>query len=80
MSAILIDTPRLILRELTLDDAPFILELVNDPAWLRYIGDRGVRTLDDARAYLRNGPLASYARWGFGLWAVTMKGSGPFQM
>jgi RimJ/RimL family protein N-acetyltransferase len=75
MSATLIDTPRLALRELALDDAPFILELVNDPAWLRYIGDRGVRTLDDARAYLRNGPLASYARWGFGLWAVVGKES-----
>lgn len=64
---------RLTLRPFKLDDAPFILELLNDPDWLRYIGDRGVRTLDDARAYLQNGPLASYARHGFGLLMVELK-------
>lgn len=66
---------RLTLRPFTLDDAPFILELLNDPDWLRYIGDRGVRSLDDARAYLQNGPIASYARHGFGLMMVELKGS-----
>lgn len=76
MSAALITTPRLALREFTRDDAPFILELVNDPDWLRYIGDRGVRTLDDARDYLERGPIASYARHGFGLWAVARQESG----
>jgi len=69
-------TERLILRRLTLDDAEFVLELVNDPDWLRYIGDRGVRTLDDARAYLLGGPLAMYERFGFGLYCVALGESG----
>lgn len=69
-----LETPRLTLRELTLADAPFILALLNEPSWLRYIGDRGVRTLADAENYLRNGPLASYAAHGFGLWLVVRKG------
>ena len=60
--AIVLETERLILRRLTVDDAPFILELLNDPAWLRFIGDKGVRTLDDARDYLRKGPIAMYER------------------
>jgi RimJ/RimL family protein N-acetyltransferase len=70
-----LETPRLILRRFTLDDAPFILELVNDPAWLEHIGDRNVRTLEDARAYLTKGTLAMYEREGFGMLAVTLKDS-----
>ena len=62
-----IQSERLTLRALRADDAPFILELVNDPAWLRHIGDKGVHTLDDARAYIANGPVASHARHDFGL-------------
>jgi [ribosomal protein S5]-alanine N-acetyltransferase len=65
-----LDTERLALRQFDLDDAPFVLRLLNEPAFLQHIGDRGVRTLDDARRYLREGPLASYARHGFGLWCV----------
>jgi RimJ/RimL family protein N-acetyltransferase len=64
------DTARLRLRELVEDDAAFILELVNDPSWLRYIGDKGVRDLVGARAYIDKGPRASYAQHGFGLWRV----------
>ena len=71
-----LDTPRLHLRPFTLDDAAFIVGLVNDPDWLRYIGDKGVRTEDDARRYLREGPLASYARHGFGLLAVETRAEG----
>ena len=56
MRAEVLQTDRLILRHLTADDAEFVFELVNDPAWLRFIGDRGVRTLDDARDYIRKGP------------------------
>lgn len=67
------ETGRLVLRRLVLDDAPFILELVNDPAWLQFIGDRGVRTLDDARTYIAEGPLAMYGRFGFGLYLVMLK-------
>lgn len=69
-------TPRLVLRRFTGDDAPFVLALLNDPDWLRYIGDNGVRTLDDARTYLREGPIAMYARFGFGLLAVDVKDGG----
>jgi ribosomal-protein-alanine N-acetyltransferase len=68
-----IETGRLILRRLHEGDAPFIFELVNDPAWLRYIGDKGVRTLDDARNYIRNGPMAMYAQHGFGLYCVELR-------
>ena len=69
-------TERLILRTLVLEDAAFILELVNDPDWLRYIGDRGVRTLDDARGYIEKGPLDMHARYGFSLYRVELKSDG----
>ena len=71
-----VTTPRLLVRELTLHDAPFIVALLNDPAFIRNIGDRGVRTPADACAYLTAGPLASYARHGFGLCAVTLAETG----
>jgi ribosomal-protein-alanine N-acetyltransferase len=71
-----LETQRLILRKLTLDDAPFMLALVNDPSWLHFIGDRGVRTPDDARDYLRKGAIASYELNGFGLYLTALKTSG----
>ena len=71
-----IETPRLRLERLVLDDAPFILQLVNEPSWLQFIGDKGVRTLDDARAYLVNGPLTMYERCGHGLYRVDLAESG----
>lgn len=61
---------RLLLRLLTEADAGFMLQLVNEPGWLDHIGDRGVRTLDDAVSYLRDGPLSLYSRLGFGFWAI----------
>lgn len=67
---------RLALHAFTLDDAPFVLELLNDPDFLRYIGDKGARDLEGARAYLTAGPLASYARHGFGLWRVERRADG----
>lgn len=70
-------TSRLQFREPSPDDAAFILELVNDPAWLRYIGDRNVHSLDDAAGYVRNGPAASFARHGFGLWRVSLHDDTP---
>lgn len=73
---IILETERLILRRLTSDDAEFILELVNDPSWLRFIGDKGVRNLDDARRYILTGPVESYERNGFGLYLVALKESG----
>ena len=69
-------TARVCLRELTADDAPFILTLLNDPAWLQFIGDRGVRTIEDAVGYIERGPRASYALHGFGLYIVTLADSG----
>ena len=75
-SRTVIGTERLILRRFDLDDAAFIFELVNDPDWLRHIGDKGVRSLDDARNYLRTGPLDMYARHGFGLFAVALRKDG----
>jgi RimJ/RimL family protein N-acetyltransferase len=71
-----IEAERLRLRPLVADDAAFIHALVTDPDWLRYIGDRGVRTLDDAHAYIENGPRAMYARCGHGLLAVEPRGGG----
>jgi ribosomal-protein-alanine N-acetyltransferase len=63
-------TQRLRLRAFTTADASFIVELLNSPGWLRYIGDRQVHTLDQARAWLCNGPMAMQAQQGFALWAV----------
>jgi ribosomal-protein-alanine N-acetyltransferase len=74
--AIVFETPRLVVRHLEERDAAFVLTLVNDPAWLEFIGDKGVRTLDDARTYLRNGPIDMYARHGHGLYCVESKASG----
>jgi RimJ/RimL family protein N-acetyltransferase len=69
----ILETERLFLRWLSTDDAEFIFELVNEPSWLRFIGDRGVRTLDDARDYIVNGPVAMYERHGLGLYLVESK-------
>lgn len=71
-----LETDRLVLRPLTVEDAAFIFRLVNEPAWLRFIGDRGVRTLDDARNYILTGPVEMYARFGFGLYLVELAESG----
>jgi RimJ/RimL family protein N-acetyltransferase len=71
-----IETGRLLLTELSDDDAGFILGLVNEPSFLRYIGDRGVRTLDDALRYIRQGPVASYVKHGYGLLRVGLKPEG----
>jgi [ribosomal protein S5]-alanine N-acetyltransferase len=71
--ATLLQTQNLIIRKLAVDDAPFIFELVNMPSWLQYIGDRGVKTLHDAEQYITNGPMASYEKFGFGLYLVALK-------
>jgi len=71
-----LETERLVLRRLSRGDAPFLLELLNEPSFLRYIGDKGVRTEADARRYVETGPLASYERFGFGLLRVELKESG----
>jgi peroxiredoxin len=65
-----LETGRLVVRWLKADDAEFILRLVNDLSWLRYICDKGVGTLEDARKYIENGPVEMYARVGHGLYLV----------
>ncbi|MED1115258.1 GNAT family N-acetyltransferase [Bacillus paramycoides] len=67
------ETERLILRWFDVKDAPFILELVNDPAWIQFIGDKGVRNLEDATNYILNGPVDMYNKIGFGLYLVERK-------
>jgi RimJ/RimL family protein N-acetyltransferase/protein tyrosine phosphatase (PTP) superfamily phosphohydrolase (DUF442 family) len=66
-------TERLRLRRLVASDASFILRLVNEPTWLRFIGDRGIRTLDDARQYIVDGPQRMYETLGLGLLLVERK-------
>ena len=69
----LLETTRLSLRQLTNDDALFILELLNEPSFIQNIGDRNVRTIEDARAYILNGPVTSYEKNGFGLYLIVLK-------
>lgn len=68
-----LETERLVLRHFTPDDAAFILELLNEPGWKQYIGDRGVDSLETARGYIARAAIASYDQHGFGLWAVELK-------
>ncbi len=70
-----LETERLFLRRITVDDAHFILALLNEPSFLRYIGDKKVRNREDARQYILNGPVASYERNGFGLYLVELRES-----
>jgi RimJ/RimL family protein N-acetyltransferase len=75
-----LETDRLVVSRLSAADAPFILVLLNQPSFIRFIGDKGVRTLEDAVRYLENGPLASYERFGFGLYRVALKNGTPIGM
>jgi RimJ/RimL family protein N-acetyltransferase len=70
---IVLETEHLTIRRLTADDATFILRLLNEPSFLQHIGDRGVRTVADAIQYIVAGPIASYERFGFGLFLVELK-------
>lgn len=78
-SPVQLETDRLRLRELSassVEDAAFILRLLNEPSFIRNIGDRGVRSLDDAHHYVANGPVSSYRAYGYGLYRVEIKTSG----
>ncbi|MEP7125561.1 MAG: GNAT family N-acetyltransferase [Byssovorax sp.] len=70
---IVLETERLALRRMVAADAAFILALLNEPGFLQNIGDRGVRSLDDAVGYIANGPVKSYAERGFGLYVVELR-------
>src|SRR6266478_6993681 len=71
-----LETDRLILRRLSVEDAEFIFRLLNEPSFLRYIGDKGVRTITDARDYILQGPIRSYESFGFGLYLAELKNGG----
>ncbi len=71
-----LETDRLTLDRLSTADAAFLVELLNEPSFLRYIGDKGVRTEADACRYLEAGPMASYERFGFGLYRVNLRETG----
>ena len=71
-----LETERLRIEHLSQEDAAFILRLLNEPSFLENIGDKGVRDLEDACGYLRDGPMASYKKAGFGLFRVSSKHTG----
>lgn len=71
-----IETERLCISEFVPADAPFIIELLNEPDFIRHIADRGVRDIVGAEKYLSDGPLKSYAAHGYGLYKVALKASG----
>ncbi len=78
---IIIETERLTLRRFTLHDSPFVMQLLNDPDWIRNIGDKGVRNEDDARAHMQKTYLAMYERTGYGPYLVETKaGNVPIGM
>jgi RimJ/RimL family protein N-acetyltransferase len=68
-----IETERLILSHLHTDDSEFIFHLLNTPTWLKFIGDRGIKNLEDAKNYILNGPVKSYIDNGFGLFITKLK-------
>lgn len=72
---IVLETERLTIRHVVAADAAFILELVNEPAYIANISDQGVRSVDDARKYIAERLTASYARYGFGLFGVALRDS-----
>jgi RimJ/RimL family protein N-acetyltransferase len=73
---IVLQTERLRMRRMAPGDAAFMLALLNDPAWHRFIGDRGIRTLEGARDYIVTGPMAMVARLGFGFDVVEREEDG----
>jgi RimJ/RimL family protein N-acetyltransferase len=72
----IVETPRLRLRELTVDDAEFVFRLVNEPSFLSNIGDKGVRNLDDARQFILEGPWTCQEKRGYGQFLVELKEGG----
>lgn len=76
MTTLVLETERLRLRRLTTEDAPFVLELLNDPSFIRNIGDRGVRDVESARRYVTDGAVASHAKHGYGMDLVELRSTG----
>ena len=73
---VVIETPRLQMRRFVYADAAFFVRLLNDPEWIRYIGDRNVHNEEEARAYMAKSYIAQYEKFGFGLYLVQLKGDG----
>jgi len=71
-----LSTRRLELRHLDAGDAPFMLELLNDPSFIANIGDRGVRSVEDAARYVKDRMIPSYAQHGYGLYVVELRATG----
>ncbi|PWK13724.1 GNAT family N-acetyltransferase [Tumebacillus permanentifrigoris] len=72
----ILETDRLILRHQTVEDAAFMLGLWNDPSWIQNIGDRGVRTVEDARKNIKTGAVEMYEKWGYGFYLTELKDAG----
>jgi [ribosomal protein S5]-alanine N-acetyltransferase len=72
---VVFETERLKVRWLKVSDQEFIFKLLNEPGWLKYIGDKGIRSLEDAKNYILTGPRKMYERFGFGLFMVELKES-----
>ena len=70
---VVLETERLLLREVEDEDAPFMLELLNSPGFLENIGDRGVRDLEQAMAFIDERLRGSYRDNGFGMWVTIQK-------
>jgi RimJ/RimL family protein N-acetyltransferase len=68
-----LETERLIIEPYTREDASFIVKLLNDPLWIAGIGDRNIKTNEDAENYLVNGPFKLYEKYGFGPFKVSLK-------
>lgn len=71
-----LETDRLLLRYFSADDVEFVVRLLNEPSFIEHIGDKGVRTLEEAKEYLLEGPLGSYERFGYGMNLVELKETG----
>jgi len=69
----IIETERLILREFTLDDSAFMLDLLNQPSFIQFIGDRGVRTMEDACDIIAKRYIEAYEQLGFGIYLTLLK-------
>jgi ribosomal-protein-alanine N-acetyltransferase len=73
MTNVVLETERLQLRRLTRDDAGFLIEVFNDPAFVRFVGDRNIRTADQAQEFMEKGPFESYRNHGFGHYVAVRK-------
>lgn len=70
---LIFETERLGLHKFTPDHAAFVLQLLNSPDYLKYIGDKGVRTEADARKYIMGGPMLAMEQYGYGFSVVYLK-------